>query len=90
MFLLRVGMRGAGRRPAGRQGKWSWQARLILLGIIVAVAAQWPAGRVALAIIGGGVVFVVLAIVVLAFGKPATKRKGPFEEYLEQQEGAKR
>jgi hypothetical protein len=79
-------VRGAGRRPAGRQGKWSWQARLILLGIIVAVAAQWPAGRVALAIIGGSIVFVVLAIVVFAFGTSAPKRKGPFEEYLEQQE----
>jgi hypothetical protein len=81
-------VRGAGRRPAGRQGKWSWQARLILLGISVAVAAQWPAGRVALAIVGGVLVFVVLAVLVFAFAfaKPAPKRKGPFEEYLEQQE----
>jgi hypothetical protein len=83
MFLVREGVRDAARRPAGRQGKWSWQARLILLGIIVAVAAQWPAGRVALAIIGGIIVFFVLAIIVWSLAQPGPGRRN-------QQQGGRR
>ena len=80
-------------KPAGQKPKpWPWQVRLIVGAIIVGTLCELPAGRVILAVFGGLLVACVIAVLAMGFGAAGSGsgRKGPFEEYLEQQEEARR
>ena len=91
--MLWIGLRAAGRgRPAQGPKKWPWQVRLMWLFAIIGIAVQFPAGRVILIAVGGLLVACVIGGLACAFGAAGSGsgRKGPFEEYLEQQEEARR
>ena len=79
-------------KPASQKPKpWPWQVRLMVLGVMVGIAVQYPVGRAILAVIGGLLVACVIAVLAMGFsaGSGSGKRKGPFEEYMEQQEEAR-
>ena len=77
--------------PAGQKPKpWPWQVRLMVLGVMVGIAVQYPVGRAILAVIGGLLVACVIGVLCMGFSAAGSRRKGPFEEYMEQQEEARR
>ena len=80
-------------KPAGQKPKpWPWQVRLIVGAAIVGTLWEIPAGKVILAAVGGLLVACVIGGLACAFSAAGSGsgRKGPFEEYLEQQEEARR
>jgi hypothetical protein len=91
--MLGIGLRAAGRgRPAQGRKKWPWQVRLMWLFVIVGIGVQFPVGRAILIVAGGLLVACVIGVLAMAFSAAGSGsgRKGPFEEYLEQQEEARR
>ena len=96
-IAARTGAREINRpKPAGQKPKpWPWQVRLIWLGVFIGVAVQFPVGRAILIAVGGLLVACVIAVLAMGFSAAgsASGRKGPFEQYMEeqeQQEGSKR